>query len=33
MKMFFVLDACALIAFPNDEPGAEKVDHIQNIPR
>ena len=29
--MFFVLDACALIAFLNDEPGAEKVEHLLRL--
>ncbi len=28
MKEIFILDACALIAFLNDEPGADKVENI-----
>ena len=28
MKEKFVLDACALLAFLNDETGAEKVENI-----
>ncbi|HCE46128.1 MAG TPA: VapC toxin family PIN domain ribonuclease [Lentisphaeria bacterium] len=31
MKKLFVLDACALIAFLNDEPGAEKVENLLRL--
>lgn len=29
----FVLDACALIAYLNDEPGADKVEHLLDLAR